>query len=105
MRRSVFVKLLALAGAAGLAVPAGAQVANVDPNGPPPPAVAPQPAPDTRQVPEWQSAATPPPADRNAPPAGAVEPAAPAAEQGHEVAFQRAHAEVTNESAANKDVL
>jgi hypothetical protein len=106
MRRSVFVKLLALAGAAGLAVPAGAQVANVDPNGPPPPAAA-QPAPDTRPVPEWQSAATPAPApaDRNAPPVAPVEPAPPPAEQGREVAFQRAHAEVTNESVANKDVL
>jgi hypothetical protein len=99
----VFVKLLALAGAAGLAVPAGAQVANVDPNGPPPPAAAQ--APDKRPVPEWQSAATPAPPDRNAPPAAPVEPAPPPAEQGREIAFQRAHAEVTNQSVANKDVL
>src|SRR5438874_3137226 len=109
MRRSVFLKVLALAGAAGLAVPAGAQVANVDPSGPPPPAAASAPqrqaAPDARPVPEWQSAATPGPADRDGPPAPPADPAAPPAEQGREVAFQRAHADVTNESTPNRDVL
>lgn len=109
MRRSVFMKLLALAGAAGLAVPAGAQVSNVDPSGPPPPAAAPSPvqqaAPDRRPVPEWQSAAAPAPADRGGPPVLPADPAAPPAEQGREVAFQRAHADVTNESTPNRDVL
>jgi hypothetical protein len=117
MRRSVFSKLLAAASLAAFAVPAAAQVTNVDPSGPPPAqaAPAPPPAPDARPaaeaqpVPAWESADRPaaptpplapvPAADPGAPPP----PPAPA--DGREVAFQRAHAEVTNQSVANKDVL
>src|SRR4051812_48857000 len=111
MRRSVSMKLLAVAGAIVFAVPAGAQVSTVDPNGPPPPAApAPAPsaqaAPDTQQVPAWESADRP---AAPAPSAPAVDPSAPpppaAPADGREVAFQRAHAEVTNQSVADKDVL
>jgi hypothetical protein len=113
MRRSVFLKLLAIAGAAILAVPAGAQVSTVDPNGPPPPAqavpaapAAAQPAPDAQPLPAWESAdrpAAPAPAPPAADPSAPPPPPAPA--DGREVAFQRAHAEVSNQSVANKDVL
>jgi hypothetical protein len=115
MRRSVFVKSLAAAGAFVLAVPAGAQVATVDPSGPPPPAQAAPPAPsaqsapDAQPLPAWESADRPAPAP--VPPAPATDPGAPppapapAPADGREVAFQRAHAEVTNQTVANKDVL
>jgi hypothetical protein len=123
--RLVFVKLLGCAGIAGSAAPALAQpVQTVDPNAPPATAPAPAPAsaapapqaappaPDARQVPAWESAAQPGPAapaptDPTDPahpgdPALAT-PAAPA--DGRESAFQRAHADVTNQTVANKDVL
>jgi len=107
MRRSVSIKLLACAGAVLLAVPAGAQVPTVDPSGPPPPPAqpAPPPAPSAQPMPAWESAdrpAAPAPSPTAADPA-APPPAAPA--DGREIAFQRAHAEVTNQTVANKDVL
>jgi hypothetical protein len=111
MRRSVFVKSLACAGAVALAVPAGAQLATVDPSGPPPPAQAgpapaasAQPAPAEPPVPAWESADRPaaPPSPRPAVDPGAPPP--PPAD-GREVAFQRAHAEVTNQTVEHKDVL
>jgi hypothetical protein len=111
MGRAGFVKLLAIAGAAGLAMPAGAQVATVDPNGPPPPAAsmpAPGPEqarPDTRPVPEWQSGAAPAPAGRDAPPPLPADPAGPPPVTGEGNAFQRAHADITNQNDPNKDVL
>jgi len=112
MRRSVSMKSLACAGAVLFATSAGAQVPTVDPSGPPPPPAQPAPAappPASAQpMPAWESA------DRPAVPAPA--PAAPAADpaapppaatpaDGREIAFQRAHAEVTNQTVANKDVL
>jgi hypothetical protein len=121
MRRSVSVKLLAGAGAFVLTVPAGAQVARMDPNGPPPPpqAVSAQPAPepaaqppvaaaaDPRAAPAWESADQPsgPARQPVADPAAPAPAPVPAAADGREIAFQRAHAEVTNRTVANKDVL
>jgi hypothetical protein len=112
MRRSVFSKLLAPAGAILMAVPAGAQVPTVDPSGPPPapqaapaPPASPQATPSAQPMPAWESADRPAPSP--AAPSPAVDPAAPppAPADGREVAFQRAHAEVTNQTVANKDVL
>jgi hypothetical protein len=119
MRLSVFMKLLAWAGAAGSAVPAFAQVQPVDPNGPPPAAQAQAPASqgsqapaDPRAVPAWESAApysgqtrAPDPADPAAPAPGAPLPAPAGGAEGREAAFHRAHAEITNQTVANKDVL
>jgi hypothetical protein len=119
MRLSVFVKLLACAGAAGSVVPALAQpVQTVDPSAPPPAAVpAPQASPQAAQapaptapLPAWESAAqpsgqAPAPADPAAPPQQAAAPGPAAAPDGREAAFQRAHADVTNQTVANKDVL
>lgn len=124
MRRSVFMKLLAGAGAFVLAMPAGAQVARVDPSGPPPPAQAAPAAPpaqgaapaagapaDAQPLPAWESPDRPGPAPDPAAPSPAPDPGgpppapAPAPADGREGAFQRAHAEVTNETVANKDVL
>ncbi|MBV9931557.1 MAG: DUF1134 domain-containing protein [Alphaproteobacteria bacterium] len=106
MRRSVSVKLLAALGAFVLAVPAAAQVDRIDPSGPPPPAKpapASAPAAETQPVPAWESAA--PPAAPAPPPAADPGAPVPAPADGREIAFQRAHADVTNQTVANKDVL
>ena len=106
MRRSVSVKLLAALGAFVLAVPAAAQVDRIDPSGPPPagkPAPASAPAAETQPVPAWESAA--PPAAPAPPPAADPGAPVPAPADGREIAFQRAHADVTNQTVANKDVL
>jgi hypothetical protein len=129
MRESVFLKLVALCGACALAVPAGAQVTKVDPNLPSPAAAqpqapqasqqAPQSAPDSRPAPAWESAAqpaapaptAPAPMDPNGTPVPPAEPAAPgfipapAPAPAGQTAFQRAHAEITNQTVSRKDVF
>jgi hypothetical protein len=114
MRGFVFT-MCALGAAMLVAAPAAAQVTNVDPGGPPPPpASAPAaPAPEQKPVPAWESGAqpaSPPPLAPAAPAApapgfsGPAAPAAPAPNVGP-TAFDRAHAEVTNQSVERKDVL
>jgi hypothetical protein len=106
MRGFVFT-MGALGAAILVAAPVAAQVTNVDPSAPPPAAApAPAPAPEQKTVPAWESGAQPSsPAAPAAPAPGFSAPGTPVPPNAGPTAFDRAHAEVTNQTVERKDVL
>jgi hypothetical protein len=117
MRSAVF-SMGVLCAAILAAAPAAAQVTQVDPSAAPPaaapaaPAAAVGPAPEQKPVPAWDSAAGPVSASPAAPaplqpaaPASGNAAPAPAAPESGPTAFDRAHAEITNQTDARRDVL